>query len=565
MIESLSVKNLALIESAEIEFGEGLNVFTGETGAGKSLVIGSVSLALGGRPKASLLRDGDEPAEIEMVFSVTDPKILKSLSDLDIPIDDDGRLIIRRKLEKGRSSARINGVSVTSAQLKEVSSLLLDLHAQSDHQSLLYEKNHLSLLDRYAGGELMDAKERYTADYEGYIKLKDEFEGMEKDEAGREREIGLLKFEIEDIKNASLHEGEDEELEDLFRMMNNLKKISDALNEVYTAVSPEGDGAAALTARALRLIANVTEYDKKAENLYNELSEIDSLLSDFQRELKDYTQSLDLSEEEFVRVTRRLDLINDLKQRYGRTFPEILSALKEREDRLFILENYEEQLRSLGEKLEAAKKKAAASALHLSDLRKRSAPVLSRAMEDGLKGLNFLDSRFEVRVEDTGSFGPEGRDRVYFLISTNPGEELKPLKDVASGGELSRIMLSLKTVLADTDEIETLIFDEIDTGISGRTAQKVSESLLSLSRSHQVILVTHLPQIAAMADFHYLISKEVEDGRTRTGIRSLDREEMVEELSRMLSGASVTERVMDNAREMKDLADKEKLKGGLSV
>ena len=559
MIESLSVKNLALIESAEIEFGEGLNVFTGETGAGKSLVIGAVSLALGGRPKPGLLRDEDSPAEIELVFSVGDPEVLRSLPDLDVPIDEDGLVIIRRKLEKGRSSARINGVSVTNAQLKEVSSLLLDIHAQSDHQSLLYEKNHLSLLDRYGGNELMDAKEEYIAHYRSYIKLKDEFEGMEKDEAGREREMGLLKFEIEDIKNAALHEGEDEELEDLFRMMNNAKKISEALNEVYNAVSSEGEGAGALTSRALRLITNVTEYDKKAENLYNELSEIDSLLSDLQRELKDYTSSLDFSEEEFIRVTRRLDLINDLKQRYGRTVPDILAALKEREDRLFILENYEEQLRSLEEKLEAAKEKAASSGEKLSSLRKSSAIILSEAMEEGLKGLNFLDSRFEVRVEDAGSFTPEGCDRVYFLIATNPGEELKPLKDVASGGELSRIMLSLKTVLADTDEIETMIFDEIDTGISGRTAQKVSESLLSLSRSHQVILVTHLPQIAAMADFHYLISKEVEEGRTRTGIRSLEREEMVEELSRMLSGASVTERVMDNAREMKDLADKEKL------
>ncbi len=558
MITSLNVKNLALIESAEVEFRDGLNVFTGETGAGKSLVIGSVNLALGGRVRSDIQRDENIPTEIELVFSLEEQDKYEIFKELDIPVEDDGLVIIRRKIDKGKSSAKINGRTVTGAQLKEVSSLLIDVHAQSDHQSLLYEKNHLLLLDRYGGEEIEGVKAEYGKKYLRYRKLKDEYENTDCDQSVLKREEDILKYETEEIKNAGLKEGEDAELEDSFRLMNESKKISLALNEVYNAVSAENEGASALLTRALRSFSAVSECDRNAENLYNELVSVDSLLGDFLRDLKGYSDTLEYSAEDFDRVTKRLDRINELKLKYGRTLEEINAALKEREDRLSILANYEEHVNNLKAEMDEAYREMSEEGAVLTSLRKKYAAVLSEAMVSGLKDLNFADSRFEVKVESDTSFGPTGGDRVYFNISTNPGEELMPLKDVASGGELSRIMLALKTVLADTDEIGTMIFDEIDSGISGRTAQKVSESLLKLSGSHQVILITHLPQIASMADNHYLIEKDVENGRTRTGIRDLSREEMITELARMLSGATVTETVLNNAREMKDLADREK-------
>ncbi len=558
MILSLSVKNMALIESAEVELGKGLNVFTGETGAGKSLVIGSVNLALGGRAKGDIARDENAPVEIEMVFQTEDAEKLNVLSEMDIPVEDDGLIIIRRKIEKGRNSARINGHTVTNSQLREISALLLDLHAQSEHQSLLHEKNHLLILDRYGGEELDEIKSHYQEKYLEYRRAKEEYESLNDDEAERKREMDLLNFEVDEIQKAALKAGEDEELEEAFRLMNNSKKITDASNETYSLVSSENEGASVFVERALRTFAGVSEYDRKAEILYNELNDIDSLIKDFLRDVQEYTDSLKYSEEEFKRVSDRLDLINGLKLKYGRSISDIQAALDEKERRLSILENHEAHKEKLKDALDKAFAELGSAGDKLTGLRKRAGQVLSCAMQKGLKELNFNDSRFEIPIEDSGSYGPDGKDRVFFMISTNPGEELKPLKDVASGGELSRIMLALKTVLADTDEIETLIFDEIDSGISGRTAQKVSESLLALSGSHQVLLITHLPQIAAMADSHYLIKKEVEDGRTRTTIEDLGRDEMIGELSRMLSGASETERVRENAREMKDLADKEK-------
>lgn len=558
MLLSLNVKNLALIENAEVSFGNGLNIFTGETGAGKSLVIGSVNLALGGRAKADMVRDESVPAEIEIVFSLDDKKILSVLESMEIPVDEDGTVIIRRRIADGRSSAKINGRTVTGSELKEISSLLIDVHAQSEHQSLLYEKNHLMFLDRFAGKEAEDALMAYREKYDAWKKLENDLLSMDRDENIRKREADLLEFEINEIEEAALKSGEDTELEDRFHLMNNHKKITEALGDAYGAVSSENDGAAAYISRALRSLGEVGTIDEKAGNLQRQLGEIDSLLSDFQRDMDDYISGLEFSPEEYSGVTKRLDLINNLKMKYGNTLDDIFLSLKERRDRFEILSNYDEHLMKLKDQTKEAYILMEKAAGVLTEVRLSAAVTMGLSMEEGLKNLNFDESRFEVRVVEEDDFTYDGRDRVYFMISTNPGEGLKPLKDVASGGELSRIMLALKTVLADMDDIGTMIFDEIDTGISGRTAQKVSESLVKLSGKHQVILITHLPQIAAMADNHFLIEKSTESGRTKTGIKRLDREEMIEELGRMLSGASVTDTVMENAREMKELADKRK-------
>ena len=547
-----------MIESAEVNFGEGLNVFTGETGAGKSLVIGSVNLALGGRAKGNILRDDDSPVEIELVFSLEDPEKLSLLREMDVPVEEEGLIIIRRRISPGRNVAKVNGRTVTGAELREIGAVLIDIHAQSEHQSLLYEKNLILFLDKYAGTEAEEALSLYSEKYASWKSLEAELSDMETDASSRDKEAELLRYEINEIEEAKLKKDEDTELEDRFRLMNNSQKIAQGTDEAYNLLFGENEGAAASVIRAMRSMSGSSEYDSEAGKLYEEIANIDSLLSDLRRDLTGYISSLEYSPEEFTRVTERLDLINTLKMKYGRSVDEIEEALKNKQERLSVLENFDEHLKELKERYDIAFLEMEKAAEKLTSVRKEAALCLGKDMVTELADLNFLESEFKVEVERADSFSANGRDRVFFMISTNPGEDMKPLKDVASGGELSRIMLALKTVLADMDDIGTMIFDEIDTGISGRTAQKVSESLIKLSGSHQVILITHLPQIAAMADSHFLIEKQVEGGRTKTEILDLDREEMVKELGRMLSGASLTDRVMENAREMKDLADNKK-------
>ena len=547
-----------MIESAEVNFGEGLNVFTGETGAGKSLVIGSVNLALGGRAKGNILRDDDSPVEIELVFSLEDPEKLSLLREMDVPVEEEGLIIIRRRISPGRNVAKVNGRTVTGAELREIGAVLIDIHAQSEHQSLLYEKNHILFLDKYAGTEAEEALSLYSEKYASWKSLEAELSDMETDASSRDKEAELLRYEINEIEEAKLKKDEDTELEDRFRLMNNSQKIAQGTDEAYNLLFGENEGAAASVIRAMRSMSGSSEYDSEAGKLYEEIANIDSLLSDLRRDLTGYISSLEYSPEEFTRVTERLDLINTLKMKYGRSVDEIEEALKNKQERLSVLENFDEHLKELKERYDIAFLEMEKAAEKLTSVRKEAALCLGKDMVTELADLNFLESEFKVEVERADSFSANGRDRVFFMISTNPGEDMKPLKDVASGGELSRIMLALKTVLADMDDIGTMIFDEIDTGISGRTAQKVSESLIKLSGSHQVILITHLPQIAAMADTHFMIEKGLSDGRTVTSIYGLDEEASVKELARLLGGDEITEAVITNAREMRRKAQESK-------
>ncbi|MCR4891663.1 MAG: DNA repair protein RecN [Lachnospiraceae bacterium] len=558
MLISLQVSNLALIEAAEVEFGQGLNVFSGETGAGKSLVIGSVNLALGGRAHGGIQRNPDKPAIIELVFSLSREEDREKLRELDLPIEEDGLVIIRRQIREGRSTTKLNGSTITGSQLKAAAGILLDIHGQHEHQSLLYAKNHLLILDRYSGTETERLLSDYKDKYHLYKKLEKELSESEKDESERIREMDLLSYEVKEIEDANIREGEDEELEERFRFMNHARKIAEAANEAGAFMGGD-ESAGELTARAVRAMGAVAEYDKKADDLYQELIQIDTLISDFRRDMESYLSDLTFSEQEFREITDRLDRLNGLKLKYGNTLTQVLAAVEERKERLSVLENFDAYRSQLKEKAEKARKDLDLAAERLSERRRECALELGKRLKEALVGLNFQTVEFEIQVSTTpGTYLENGVDTVDFLISTNPGEPMRPLSDVASGGELSRIMLALKTVLADTDGIETLIFDEIDTGISGRTAQRVSESLLKLSGRHQVILITHLPQIAAMADHHFLIEKGVHDGRTETRIGELDRPEMIRELSRLLSGAEVTERVLENAEEMKGLAERMK-------
>lgn len=557
MLRNLHVKNLALMDEMEVEFEEGLNILTGETGAGKSLIIGSINMALGQKVTKEMLKEGAKEALVELIFEVNNEETIAKLEELDI-FPEEGQVIMSRKITGSRSVAKINSESMPAAKVKEAAQLLIDIHGQHEHQSLIKKKKQLALLDDYAGKDLAKIKAQVKKQYEEYIGLKKELEDKDIDKEQQSRELSFLEYEIGEIEKANLTIGEDQELEELYQKMVNGKRIAEACGAAYRMTSGESESATEQTGRALRELGTVSGYDSQLESLEEQLVQIDSLLNDFNREMADYLESLEFEEEEFHETETRLDEINHLKSKYGDSIEKILEAKSEKEERLEKLQDYDAYLNSLKEKLVVVETELEKSCDKLSKLRQKYGKELSKLIKNHLLDLNFETVELTMHFEKMEHFTADGYDEAEFLISTNPGEEMKPLGRVASGGELSRIMLALKTVLAEDDEIETLIFDEIDTGISGRTAQKVSEKMNLIGKNHQVICITHLPQIAAMADTHFLIEKQVEDGRTRSQIQKLEEEESVEELARMLGGVSITETVVNNAREMKELALKTK-------
>ena len=558
MLNHLHVKNLALIQEVEIDFTKGLNILTGETGAGKSIVIGSVGLALGDKISREMLREGAEYGLVELVFGVSGEKQKKKLRELGI-VPEEEQVIISRKILDGRSINKINGETVTLSELRETASVLIDIHGQHEHQSLLQKKKHLEILDEFAKEELTPVKEKLAASYKNWKKLQEKQKAAQLDEESRLREISLLEFELDEIEKAEVIPGEDEELEQVYRKMTHGRKIMEAAGTAYGLTGyEEGQAAGTAIGRALRELQSVVSYDEELKPLVEQLADVDGLLNDFNRDLSEYLSSLEFSEEEFYRTEERLNLLNHLKAKYGRTLEEVLRYQEKQKERLSELRDYDAYLEKLQRELREEEEKLSGLCRRATEIRKQYAEKLCSRIREHLIDLNFLDVAFEMHFDTLTEYGPQGADDVEFRISTNPGEPLRPLMKIASGGELSRIMLAIKTVLADQDEVETVIFDEIDVGISGRTAQKVSEKMMLIGKNRQVICITHLAQIAAMADSHYRIEKQVENGETRTEIRRLSDAESVEELARILSGAEMTDAVMKNAEEMKRLAQAKK-------
>lgn len=556
MLQNLHVKNLALIDETEVDFSEGLNILSGETGAGKSIIIGSINLALGEKVQKEMLRDGEQNALVELIFSVTSEKQKAMLAELDVFPEDD-TVILSRKIVGGRGTAKVNGESVPASKMKEIAAVLIDIHGQHEHQSLLSKKKHLEILDDYAREELAPLKEEVAKDYRNYRQLETELKNADVDEDERLREVSLLEYEINELEEADLKEGEDQELEADYKRFINGKKIMEALNTAYQCTGGM-EQASELTGRALRELGSVSSYDEKIEDLEQQLLEIDNLLNDFNREIADYMEDTEFDEETFYQIEKRLDEVNHLKSKYGSTIEAVLEVFREKQKRLEQLNDYDAYLTTLKEKVKKAEETLTVSCEKVSKVRQKYAKTLVKSVTEALQDLNFLDVTFEMKFEQQPGFTANGFDDAEFLISTNPGEPVKPLGKVASGGELSRIMLAIKTVLANQDAVETLIFDEIDSGISGRTAQMVSEKMNVLGRNHQIICITHLPQIAAMADAHYLIEKSVQNQSTVSTIRRLNEEEMIDELSRMLGGVEITDTVRKSAKEMKELAASKK-------
>ena len=544
MLLALEVKNLALIEKEEIEFLDGLNILTGETGAGKSIILGALSLALGAKVEKSLLRDESQEAYVEAVFSVRDEGTQKRLQDMDIDVSD-SEVILSRRISASRSVAKINGESVPAKKLKEAGALLIDIYGQQEHVSLLKKGVHLALLDEYAitrNSEMAEKLKQVAEAYRAYRRVEKEYAQSVSDDGEREKELVFLRHEVEEIESAKLSEGEDQALEEDYERLSHSQKILEACGVSQQAIGE--NGASDALGRALRELSAVAEYDPALSDIEASLADAEALLSDVQRELASYIDSAEYDVEE------RLNTINRLKDKYGATLEEVLEALAEKSAQIEKLEDYEHYLEELSERRKEAAAQYERAAAEVSRLRKEAAEALSVEVAAELSDLNFLDVAFSMSFEQV-SPQANGFDDAQFVISLNPGAPLRPLKEIASGGELSRIMLAIKTVLARGDAIDTLIFDEIDTGISGRTAQAVAEKLRRVGAAHQVICITHLPQIAAQANRHFRIEKHIEGEATVSSIFALDEEGAVEELARMLGGARITEAVRENAREMR--------------
>ena len=552
MLDRLMVKDLALIEKSVVEFGPGLNILTGETGAGKSILLGSIQLALGQKANKDMIRHGSEQALIELSFSLEEEKeaALKELEE-DLEIEE-GSLIIRRKISEKKSENRVNDLSLTLAKLREISGELLDLHGQHEHHSLLKEGAHLAILDsfmtRRGGRILSEVKEAY----ENYREKKKKVEAYSLPEEERKRELDFLQFELEELSSANLKPGEEEQLSKDYAVYENRDRLKSLLLRVQEELADRDFHG------PVKNLEEAVTFDESLKNVLDTAYELEAVGEDCLRAVEHYLDHSEMDEEKFFLLGERLDTIRSLMMKYGGTEEKALEALSKKEERLRFLTDYEKEKALMEEALARSEEELREKAEKLSLERQKTAKELEERIQQEMQELGFLDTRFTFCFEKKREISEKGLDEVESYVSLNPGEPLRPLREVGSGGELSRIMLSIKTVLADTDAVPTLIFDEIDTGISGRTAEKVGEKLEKIAKNHQVILITHLPQIAAKADRHFLIEKNVQEGKTKTEIHALNEEASVKELARLLGGEELTEAALQNARSLKAKAKEKK-------
>ena len=561
MLLNLHVKNLAIIDEIEVEFSEGLNVLTGETGAGKSIIIGSINIALGGKVSKDIIRTGTEFALVELTFLAEDSEQINSLEKLGITLEEDV-VVISRKITKCRTINRVNGETVNVSMLKSIADILIDIHGQNEQQSLLYKNKHMEIVDRYAAEKMCGRDMEFSEMYRQYKDMLVKYSEKEMSEEERLREVSFIRYELEQIEQAHLVKGEEEKLQERYRYLSNANEIKSGINEVYSLVEDsygDSQSVSQMLGRSSHILAKISGYDERLKELARQIADIDELIMDFNRDLQEYASDMDENGEEFAEVETRLDLVRTIKSKYGATTELVENYAKDLENKLEKYEVYEEYRANLEKKIEIYKIKLEKLGESISKIRKKCSAELEKRITDALIDLNFLQVKFEIAVRELDEFNSKGKDEVEFMISTNPGEDLKPIGQAASGGELSRIMLAIKAVLAEHDSIGTLIFDEIDVGISGRTAQKVAEKMAFIGHSHQVICISHLAQIAAMADHNYLIEKNNSLNKTSTVIRQLEGDEIVEEIARILGGAKITDAVLESAREMKQLADIEKI------
>ena len=553
MLESLAVKNFALIKEAHIDFKNNLNVLTGETGSGKSILIGSINLALGMRASKDYMRDENEDTTVSISFEVKDKETLDYIKEQDIPIDEDGKVIIFRRITKDKNIAKINDEPSTLNKIKEITEKLIDIYGQHDGESLRKNAKHIEFLDSFIGNETVEKKEVVSKFYTELKEKREKLATFNLDERMRLREIDILKYEVDELEKANLKIGEEEELAERFKLVSNSKNIIESLTNALNALQDLN------LSSAVKEVKSAVKYDDSLNGIYSSLMDCDSIVSDSIKELDKKIEQYDIDERDYANMENRLDLIRGILAKYNNSVDKALSELDYKKKRLIELDDYDNEKKKAEDEVAKAEKKLEKSAAELSELRKKYSKDFIEKIVEELKDLGFLDVKFDISIERKNEITRDGFDEVTFMISLNTGEKMRALSDVASGGELSRIMLSIKTILSESFGTETLIFDEIDAGISGITASKVASKLNRIAKNHQVILITHLPQIAAMADNHFVIKKKVADDRTITTIEQLDDKGMIEEIGRLVSSSGeLTSTVLANAKELKESAMKEK-------
>ncbi len=559
MLLNVHIKNIALIDDANVNFTDNLNILTGETGAGKSIIMGALRIGMGDKLPKDIVREASKEGFCQLLFLVDDEAVLEQIRQLGVEPTEDGEILITRRIVNSRTINTINDMAVTAARLREVSALLIDMHTQHQQQTLLKKNEHMKLLDKFGRVAIEPLKREVAQRHADYTELVDQMDKLSMDEAERSRRAEFLKYQIAEIESANVKAGEDEDIEHQYNKMVNSRDIVAAASEVYSVTGYENQSSAGNEiGRVLVNLKGIKELDDEIDGLYSQLENIDALLNDFNVELSNYMQSMNFDDSEFREVESRLDVINDIKGKYGSTVDEVNRYLEESKAEYEKLSEYDEYIAELSGKINKAKKLMIDAADKLSAERKKQAKLMCKEIKTALSDLSFMQVDFDMVFDRLSECTANGIDDCYFVISTNVGEKLRPLYDVASGGELSRIMLAVKSCMAAEDNIGTLVFDEIDVGISGRAAQAVAEKMALISRKHQVISITHLPQIAAMADSHYLIEKSADEGKTVTKIVRLSEAESITEIARLLGGASITDAVMSNALEMKQMAEKTK-------
>ena len=549
MLSLLHIENIAVIESADISFDHGFNVLTGETGAGKSIVIDAISAILGERAYRDMIRTGTNKASVRAVF--TDVPELSWFADNGV--DYDPETIIQREIHlDGKNVCRVNGCLISVSILRKLGIQLINIHGQHDSASLFDEDNHLTFLDGFADNEVLRAQ--YAEKYEAVAKLRREIDRMSMDEGEKLRRMETLKYQIAEIEKAELEAGEDDALEERRKLLQNAEKLSNGMDEAVECLygGDDSDGAAGLLAQAEYALARLSRFTEAFAALHEKVNDLKYQVQDVAEEVRDARDDLSYSADELEEIESRLDVIHKLRRKYGVTCADILEYLEKAKKELDEIEFADDHLERLKKKLKAAEKEAWDAAFALRENRKQTAVSMSARILTELAQLDMPRVQFSCEFTET-ELTPKGADTVAFYMSANAGEALKPMNKVASGGELARIMLAMKNVLAEKDQVNTLIFDEVDTGVSGRAAQKVAEKLRSVAQHKQVLCVTHLPQLAALANTHLLIAKSERDGRTYTSVTPLDLEGRKKELARIIGGTNITETTLKSAEEMLQL------------
>jgi DNA repair protein RecN len=561
MLLGLHIKNVALIEEEEIEFGKGFNVLSGETGAGKSMIIDAINFVLGERTSKDFVRRGQAKAQVEAEFEIKDRDTLSAIQEIGIEADDNIVIIQRIMTAEGKSTNRVNGTSVTAGMLKQISEGLIDVHGQHEHQSLLNAARHMDILDKFCGEKIEQYKVDLGVLIKEYKSILSQINALAGDDEERSKKIEALEFKINDIEDASLKKGEEEALLERKGYLNNIEKITkythNAMELLYLGADEEMSASDKI-AQAIDDVGNLKIIDPDCNNIYDELNEVGTALDDVIRKFKKYSDEIFSSPEELDNIEERLDIIYRLKKKYGATVEEVLAFQERLQEELDFISNSEEELKKLSLRKADIFSKIKVDCKKMTDLRIKTAQQLEQEIETQLKELEMKNASFKIVVKQKDTFNSKGCDNVEFMISANLGEELKPLAKIASGGEMSRVMLAMKTVVAHAESIDTFIFDEIDTGVSGKTAVRVGEKMATIGKKRQILCITHLPQIAAMADRHFLIEKSVKGEKTVTEVKALDYNGAVGEISRLMGGGQAGNLVTKAAEEMKKYADEYK-------